>query len=562
LVIIDVNQAACQMLGYSRDELIGMSITGIDPVKTKEEIENLWWQTREVGSLTFETFHQAKSGRIFPVEIMVSHISHEGKELNCAFARDITQRKQAEEELKDSQALLNESQQFARMGSWSFNSRNNKLIWSDSTFRLFGFAPQAFQPSFEFLLTRIHPDDTPTVSEHFEATRQHKVFHPLTYRVILPDGTVRWILNTGTVEANEAGEMTRFFGMVQDITERKQAEEALQQSEERLRQAVRAGNIGIFDYDHVTNYLYVSPELRSIYGWDDDESAIEENFFRQIHPEDHERIRHNTQRVDDPTGDGSFDVEHRIVTRQGLTCWLNTRSHTFFEGEGDARHPVRTIGAVANITERKNAETAIRQINEELEQRVQERTRALEEANEEIKYFAYIVSHDLRAPLVNLKGFASELRSGLKIVEEGCNSVLPLLDPTQRDKMLYALKEDIPEALRFIESSVSSMDVFTKAILKLSRLGRLQLELVQVDTRSMVEKILESLTYQINQLGVKVRLGDLPHITADVVSLEQIFGNILTNAVAYLDPNRQGEIEIQAESKTGETVFYIRDNGR
>jgi len=106
------------------------------------------------------------------------------------------------------------------------------------------------------------------------------------------------------------------------------------------------------------------------------------------------------------------------------------------------------------------------------------------------------------------------------------------------------------------------MDGFTKAILKLSRLGRSNLELVEVDVRSVVDKILASLGYQINQAKIKVNIGTLPMIVMDYLSLEQIFGNILTNAVTYLDADRPGEISISGQVTDKETVFRVSDNGR
>ncbi len=197
-----------------------------------------------------------------------------------------------------------------------------------------------------------------------------------------------------------------------------------------------------------------------------------------------------------------------------------------------------------------------------LEKRVRERTAELEAANEEIKSFAYIVSHDLRAPLINLKGFAAELRYALNDLEDGSRDVLPLVNQAKRETMLLALQDSIPEALQYIESSVDHMNSFTGAILQLSRLGRRQLELVVVDVRSVVEKTLETLAFQINDRKVQVKLGSLPTVIADLVSMEQIICNILTNAVTYLLPGRPGQIEISGESRVDETIFRVRDNGR
>ncbi|MEZ4667646.1 MAG: PAS domain S-box protein [Anaerolineae bacterium] len=202
------------------------------------------------------------------------------------------------------------------------------------------------------------------------------------------------------------------------------------------------------------------------------------------------------------------------------------------------------------------------QQNNELERRVEERTRELQRANDEVKNFAYIVSHDLRAPLVNLKGFASELRSALTVVETECSQVFETMGTESRKALEQVMKDDIPEALRFIETSVSQMDSFTKAILKLSRLGRSEFEFVPVDVRLLVERILAAHAYEIERQGVEVELGELPIIVADHMAMEQIFGNILTNALTYLSPERTGKIEIRSEVGDDEILFQIRDNGR
>ena len=151
---------------------------------------------------------------------------------------------------------------------------------------------------------------------------------------------------------------------------RLQTQEELQISEERLQQAVRAGNIGIFDHDHITDTIYWSPGQRRIYGWNNEDKVTLAGFLKHVHPEDSERIGKAVQRAHDPSGDGSFDVEHRIIDRNGKTHWLNTRSRTLFEGEGQDRHPARTVGAVEDITYRKDAEMFIKENEERLQQAV------------------------------------------------------------------------------------------------------------------------------------------------------------------------------------------------
>src|SRR5215510_8744521 len=143
-------------------------------------------------------------------------------------------------------------------------------------------------------------------------------------------------------------------------------------------------------------------------------------------------------------------------------------------------------GIVHDLTARVQAEEALRRARDELEVRVQERTAELALANEEIKRFAYIVSHDLRAPLVNLKGFASELRAACDVLQTALPAVLLHLEAPQRTEVSCALDQDIPEALGFIETSVTRMDHLIRAVLHLSRLGRRDLHLEPLDMQALV----------------------------------------------------------------------------
>ncbi len=219
------------------------------------------------------------------------------------------------------------------------------------------------------------------------------------------------------------------------------------------------------------------------------------------------------------------------------------------------------------MAERQHAERALRAARDNLEVRVQERTTELEQANEEIKHFAYIVSHDLRAPLVNLKGFSAELRFALDEIESVLDDARPHLDEDQQQRLRYAMDEDVPEALDFIESSVSRMDAFINAVLRLSRLGRRELHPEPVNMAALIQDALESLAHQIEEYDVDVTVGALPTVVVDRTSIEQIMGNLLDNALKYLHPGRPGEIEITAErdgSGADEEMitFHVRDNGR
>lgn len=203
------------------------------------------------------------------------------------------------------------------------------------------------------------------------------------------------------------------------------------------------------------------------------------------------------------------------------------------------------------LAERRRAEEKLRRYSEEL--------RAI---NDEIKSFAYIVSHDLRAPLISIKGFAAELDLVLKDILPFLERCMPNLDAGERERLRSALRQDAPEALGFISSSVSRMDSLINAVLKLSYLGRRELTLAPVNAGEVVDSITASLRHQLEQHHVTVTVGVLPEITIDRTALEQIIGNLLDNAVKYLTPGRPGRIEINACEEPDGTTLRISDNGR
>lgn len=218
----------------------------------------------------------------------------------------------------------------------------------------------------------------------------------------------------------------------------------------------------------------------------------------------------------------------------------------------------------------------IQRNTEELEEKVRERTSELktsairlEEMNEELKTITYIFSHDIRAPLVNLMGFVSELKlslNELEMIAQECslrqNCSLHSDEKIQQD-FTTLLKKDIPEALDIIYSSSQKINYLNDTLLKFSRLGFVQLEFIKIDMDALLSSILNQLTYQItsNKINI-IRTESLPEIMADKTSIEQIIGNILENAIKYLAVGRQGIIEISSSSTNNETIFHIKDNGR
>ncbi len=182
-----------------------------------------------------------------------------------------------------------------------------------------------------------------------------------------------------------------------------------------------------------------------------------------------------------------------------------------------------------------------------------EQAAELIESNEELQRYAYIVSHDLRAPLVNVMGFTSELDA---LREE---ILAELKDNPKAD----GFDRDISEALGFIKAGIAKMESLIAAILKLSREGRRSLRPEHLDMPELVKGLVDAIRHQIESAGAIVDVSpDLPPIVCDRVAIEQIVGNILDNAVKYLDPSRPGRIEVTGEDRAARVVYRIADNGR
>jgi len=181
---------------------------------------------------------------------------------------------------------------------------------------------------------------------------------------------------------------------------------------------------------------------------------------------------------------------------------------------------------------------------------------------EEIKQFAYIVSHDLRSPLNSLKGFSQELKTGIEIIRPVIEKALPSLEHEEQSRVKCALEEDIVEALEFVDSSVEQMGRLIEAVLDLSRSGRRRLSFERLDTYKLVHETLKTLDYRLSDRQVKVAVGSLPDTVADRTAMEQIFLNLVDNAVKYLVPDRPGEVEISGHRFPANNVYVVRDNGR
>ena len=223
-----------------------------------------------------------------------------------------------------------------------------------------------------------------------------------------------------------------------------------------------------------------------------------------------------------------------------------------------------TIWAILrSLRELRASRNTLRDLNEDLESAVRTRTADLQRANDEIQRFAYIVSHDLRSPLVNVMGFTSELDAAVGPLSAMIDKVDEAAPGTVSEDARLAVKEDLPEAIGFIRSSTEKMDRLINAILRLSREGRRVMTPERLDMAALTGGIVASLQHHLDRKGAEVSVdGALPAVVSDRVAVEQILSNLIENAVKYLKPGRAGRVTVRGRREGERVLFEVEDNGR
>jgi signal transduction histidine kinase len=214
------------------------------------------------------------------------------------------------------------------------------------------------------------------------------------------------------------------------------------------------------------------------------------------------------------------------------------------------------------VQELRRSHEAIDELNRGLEEKVVERTEALTRANDEIQRFAYIVSHDLRSPLVNVMGYTSELEQATKAISRQMDAVRATAPETVQAEAAVAVDEDIPEAIGFIRASTAKMDRLIKAILRLSRDGQRILTPELLDMGGLIDSIAKGLHAQTVSADTTITIEPLPAFVSDRLAIEQLFGNLIENAVKYMSTGRPGLVTVRGREEGDWVVYEVQDNGR
>ncbi|MGA2590882.1 MAG: PAS domain S-box protein [Bryobacteraceae bacterium] len=377
-----VNAMAERLFGYTRAELLGQPLEMLIPERLRER--HRAHHASYVASRPARAMGpggclsgRRKDGSEFPIEVTLNTVQTRRGLLSVSFVTDISERRQQEEALQQTSEQRRLALEAAELGAWDYRFDTGEVFWDQHCRDMFG-VPAGPPTAYDEAIARIHPEDRQAIEDALKralAGADDGAYHR-EFRVVWPDGSVHWITSHGRVYfEGEAGKSRalRFVGVNSDITERKRAEEALRESEERWRLAMVSAGLGAVDFDPRTGKASWSRFAKQQFGLPPDAEVDYETFWRGVHPEDRERVKAAIESSLRPGSDGQYALEYRTVgIADGKERWVSAWGQAFFNGQ---QHPIRMLGVTRDITDSKLAQ-------EKLE-RSEERFRTLFESMDE-----------------------------------------------------------------------------------------------------------------------------------------------------------------------------------
>lgn len=625
----------------------------------------LFWHEMYYKALSGETFKKElllhKPSATLPQWIEVSfNPIYDGKTITgvACYSRNITENKTHQNKLLAINKKLGTAQKMAKLGYWEIDLHQNTIFWSDELFDIYGFTKTVFPIPIQQIIDAIHPADKKIALQQYARVIKEKMPYLLEHRIILKDGSIKVLLQKGTLICNEAGQPVRLEGTSQDISFQKLAEKAIKDSEEKYRMIFNSSPLPNWIYDLATlqilevndaainHYGYSSQEflkmtIKDLFIAEETPSIIQINkeitdngilnFGQWKHVKKNgtilnaditghciyynnknavmmvsnditgiieskqalvksiERFEYATKATSDAIWDcdlvnntifwgegfstlfgyklkeaeGGISLWQAFIHPddmqriwQGITEIINDESKMYWQGEyrfkkfdgsygtvidcavvirDDNGKPYRIIGAIQDISERIQHEIKLTALNDQLNKRAGE----LASSNAELEQFAYIASHDLQEPLRMVTGFLTQIQK----------------------KYELQLDETGQKYIHFAVDGAVRMRKIIQDLLEYSRVGRQKYQYEKIDTNLLLTGVASVYSNSIIEKKMEIYCGKLPAITAAKIPIQQLFQNLISNAVKYQQPGIIPKINISGTETEDCWHFVVADNG-
>lgn len=442
-----------------------------------------------------------------------------GRKIMTGTVMDVTNRHQLLLQLQRSEALYKQAQELGKIGNWTWDIPNNKIEWTDELYRIFGLEPSYGAVTFEEYMSLLHPDDVALVNTVIQECFTNHTPYEVHHRLVMKNGTIKYILSKGEVKINEHGAAIKMFGTAQDVTKQQLIENTLRDNREFIEKIANTTPSLITTFNANTGaFSYINSAIESLLGYDPD-FIMQQGFqylVSLVHPDDVAALldKHNNAVAEANISSAEYDNErvvefkYRIRHANGTYKWFNTYGIIFDRNEeGKIEH---ILNVSVDVTEQMEAEEALNYKNLELQQ-----------SNSSLGEYAYVASHDLKEPLRKIATFGD------------------LLQTTQRDRLTDNGKMYLD---KIVHSAIRMQDMINDLLTISTISGNKAFE--QTDLNEVLRDVLQTLDYRIEQKKAVIKADALP--TAKIVRLQfgQLLQNLVSNSLKFSKQNEAPEISI------------------
>lgn len=523
LRFLNVNEAAIKHYGYSREEFLHMTLLDIRSKPEQERLLSMELGNQGIGTHAGIWKHIKKNGEEILMEVTHSDIVYEGKQARLVLARDITAHVQAEKDLKKAETNFRTILENTDTGYFLLNSSFEVISFNEVVRRL---SPLVLGR--EIGMGLVYWEMLP---EHRRETARaivHDVYdsgQPLRYQAEYPamNGKPTWLDITMTPIADHEGKVVGLTVAINNISDQKLVEQQLQESNDRFRYASKATNNAIWEWNLANDDLLWAEGYEKLFGYckDDNEGHIKD-WSKRIYSDDFEMVLSSIKEHVASGNKEPWHSEYRYYRADGSIAYVYDRGYVIYDGQ---QQPIKMVGAMQDITEQKHAEMERDRITTDLLQR-----------NKDLEQFTYIVSHNLRAPLANIKGLMALMKEEMPLT--------PVLD------MLHTSAERLDEVV---------MDL--NEILKVR--NGISEKKEAVEFAGLVNDISNSLNHIITteKVAIHTDFSKMDFLFTLKSYLYSIFYNLICNSIKYRQPNMPPVISIRSSVEGNEVLLEFSDNG-